>query len=439
MAKVDTDRIELVTNSDPALLRVATSFVESSAVAFGLAESETLSLTLAVEEIFVHLCRIIPLKDVIKINVTGKGYQVETEFVFSSEEFDMYAFNMVCVPDHSKAVECGDDTGLILASRMVDGFSLDFGGSKLKLKLVKEKTYPEIDQLPTPIPLPRGGIHVQEASPDQIKDVVRVASVYYPRINLPEAFRYPGKVVDMASRGYYRIATAMDEAGIVFAGIIWRWESEQLVTFRGPFVAPECPDKGVSSGLINFLLEKVARTNAIGVISMWPTSDLPVGMFEKLGSQYFFEDSRNTEVNAYFRHLSEDYGSVVVVHPCISEFVKNKYEELFLARQVEGLAYTGESKFAHSVLSAKILRNSGRAILRPVVYGMDALENLRAHVNLLTAGGLRNIFFEMDLGISDYNMFAPALLESGFTPRYLIPMAAESDVVVFQYIPGGML
>ncbi len=438
MPRVDADRLELVTNSDLGLLRVSTAFVESAAVAFGLAENETLSLTLAVEEIFVHLCAIIPQKDVVRINVIGKGYQVETEFIFSAENFDLHAFNLGCVPDHSQVDECHDETGLIIASRMVDSFSLDQGGSKLRLKLVKEKYYPEIDQLACPGPGLKGRFHIEEATAEQIKDLIRLASVNYPRINVPDPFRFPGKVIDMSSRGYYRMAVALDEAGTLAGGLVWKWESERLVTFRGPFLLPECKDKDISQRLVDFLLEKVARTNAIGVMSMWPTSDLPTGMFEKLGSHYFFENDRQTEVNAYFRHLNEDYGSVIVVHPCISEFVKRKYGELFLARNVESLVYTGESKHAHSVLSTKIFRNFNKVTLRPLIYGHDAVDNLKAHLDLLTSDGILNIFFDMDLGFPDYSMFAPALLECSFEPCYLVPMAGKSDTVVFQYIPGGM-
>ena len=438
MPKVDTDRLELVTNSDLGVLRVGTAFVESAAVAFGLAENEVLSLTLAVEEILVHLCRIIPHKDVVRINVLGKGYQVETEFIFSVENFDLHAFNMGCVPDHSQADECSDETGLIIASRMVDSFSLDHGGSKLRLKLVKEKYYPEIEQLPGSIPGLKGKLHIEEANAEQTKDLIRLASSNYPRINIPDTFRFPGKVVDMVSRSYYRIAAVLDEVGTLAGGLVWKWESERLVTFRGPFLIPECKDQGYGRRLVEFLLEKVARTNAIGVMSMWPTSDLPVEMFEKLGSHYFFEHDQQTQVNAYYRDLNEDDGEVIVVHPCISEFVKRKYGELFLARNVESLLYTGESKQAHSVLSTKIFRNFNKATLRPLIYGHDALDNLRAHVNLLINDGIPNIFFDMDLGFPDYGMFAPALQACSFEPCYLVPMAGKSDTVVFQYIPGGM-
>lgn len=437
MGKVDADRVELVLNSDLSLLRVATSFVESSSLAFGLGEDETLSLTLAVEEIFVQMCKNIPQEDTLRIIVSGKGYQVESEFIFSSHEFDLRAFNMVCMPDRPEVEECSDETGMIIASRMVDSFSLDQAGSKLKLKLVKEKFYPEIDHLQSVVTTPTGSLHIDEASAEQIKELIRLASVYYPRLNLPESFRYPGKVVDMAARGDYSTAVATDAAGVLAAGLIWRWESDQLVTFRGPFILPGVKDPDLSTGLTDFMLEHLARTKAVGVISLWPSEDLPVSLFEKLGSQFFFEDDRKIEIKAYFRHLNEDNGKVVFVNSCILEFVKDRYRSLFLARQVELLVDTGESKVANSVISAKILRISKRVVLRPVIFGLDAARNLRAHVSLLRSEGFRNIFFEMDLGFTNAAMFGPVLLQCSFEPRFLIPLAGRGDTVVFQYIPGG--
>lgn len=437
LRKLEAERVELVTCSDMSLLRVTTSFVESAGLAFGLGEDETLALTLAVEEVFVYLCKTIPHHDVIRIDVTGKGFQVEVDFVFSQHELDLRAFNIVCMPDPTQLDDSCDETGMIIASRMVDSFNLDCGGSKLKLGLVKEKYYPAIDHLPIAEVQFSGEFKIQEANPAQVKELVRLASVGYDPISLPESYRYPGKVVDMVIRGNYYAAVAIDRKGLVGGGITWRWESDRLVTFRGPFLAPNCYNRDLSTRLVNFLLQKVARTNAIGVMSSWPSADLPVELFEKLGSQTLFHDGRQTEVNAYFRHLNEDYGNVVVVHPTISEFVRDSYSDLVLARHVENLQDTGESRFACSVISTKILRTSGRVFLRPVICGLDAVTNLKAHVELLLNDGIPNIFFEMDLGNHEIGMYSPALLECSFQPRFLIPHGGAGDIVIFQYIPGG--
>ncbi len=436
MKKVCSDKVELVTFSDLALLRVTTSFVESSALAFGLGPDETIQLTLAVEEIFAHLCKTVPHKDPIWLNVAGRGYEVETEFIFSCHEFDLRVFNLACVQGHGEDLECTDETGMMIASRMVDSFSLEHSKSKLKLKLIKEKFYPEIEQYKETCPDYSGEINVREADIDEIKDLIGLASVNYPKINLPECFRYPGKVIDMAAYGYYHVVVAVDHSGMVAGGITWRWESEHLVTFRGPFVTPALKSSQIPDRLIEHLIEQTARTKAIGVICSWPTSDLPGSLFEELGSQYFMNQGQKTEVKAYFRQLNEDPGNTLVVHSCIVEFVKKKTQELFLGRQIETLIYTGESRFRHSVISAKILRSSDRAILRPVIYGDDATDNLMAHVRLLNNDGIENIFFEMDLGFSQYGMFAPSLIECSFKPRFLIPLAGKSDIVVFQYLPG---
>lgn len=437
LPKVESGKVELVVNSDLSFLRVATSYVESASLAFGLGETETLSLTLAVEEIFVQLCKIMLPTDTIRINVFGSGFEVVLEFIFSSHDLDLRSFNMVCVPDDSGDFECNDETGMIIASRMVDSFSLDSSESHLKLKLVKEKYYPEIEHLSVVTHAPSGALHIREAGVDELKELTRMASVNYTQAAVPESFKFPGKVVDMASVGYLKAAVATDNSGVLAGGLVWKSESDKLVTFRGPYVAPECRGTDIASRLVDYLLEHVARTNALGVMSTWPSSDLPTQMFENLGSQFFFEDSRQQEVNAYFRLLHEDDGNVVTVHPCMVEFLREKYLDLFLARHIETFSDSGETRAAHSVLSAFILRMSNRIILRPVIYGRDALENIKAHVNFLMADGLTNIFFQMDLGFADNGRFAPALIHNSFQPRIVVPMAGRSDMVIFQYIPGG--
>ncbi|MGD9817140.1 MAG: hypothetical protein AB7V04_00420, partial [Desulfomonilaceae bacterium] len=219
LKKACSDKVELVTFSDLALLRVTTSCVESSASAFGLGPDETIQLTLAVEEIFAHLCRTVPHKDPIWLNVIWRGYEVETEFIFSCQAFDLRVFNLACVSGQAEDLECTDETGMMIASRMVDSFSLDHSKSKLKLKLVKEKLYPEIEQTQEKVPDYTGDINVREADIEEIKDLIGLASVNYPKINLPECFRYPGKVIDMAAYGYYNVIVAVDHSGLVAGGI----------------------------------------------------------------------------------------------------------------------------------------------------------------------------------------------------------------------------
>ena len=58
MQSIRKAEVTLSLQADLIFLPVATSFVEKAAAAFGLAEPEALSLTLATEEIFVYLCSV---------------------------------------------------------------------------------------------------------------------------------------------------------------------------------------------------------------------------------------------------------------------------------------------------------------------------------------------------------------------------------------------
>ena len=49
--------VTLSVEADTVFLKLATSFVENSATAFGMDYSEALALTLAAEEIFSYLCQ----------------------------------------------------------------------------------------------------------------------------------------------------------------------------------------------------------------------------------------------------------------------------------------------------------------------------------------------------------------------------------------------
>ncbi len=70
------------------------------------------------------------------------GYFVEQEFVFQAEDFDMNAFNLTAsvALDEQTGI---DETGLLIASRMVDRFRLFQEDNGLHLVLISEKVYPE--------------------------------------------------------------------------------------------------------------------------------------------------------------------------------------------------------------------------------------------------------------------------------------------------------
>jgi hypothetical protein len=64
--------------------------------------------------------------------------------------------------------------------------------------------------------------------------------------------------------------------------------------------------------------------------------------------------------------------------------------------------------------------------------GEDAEENIERHVRLLEGEKILNIHFTIDLGQAWQSVFIPGLLARGFEPRFVLPYAGKSDLVVFQ-------
>ena len=86
--------VSLQLRAQELFLPLAVTCTEKTATAFGLAESETLALTLATEEIFNYLHRVAAPDKEVEIRYRSGGYYVEQEFAFKAEDFDMKAFNL---------------------------------------------------------------------------------------------------------------------------------------------------------------------------------------------------------------------------------------------------------------------------------------------------------------------------------------------------------
>ena len=79
---------------DPAFIPLVTAFMENSAQAQGLARKEALALTLAGEEVFTYLCRLVPAGQHLEIHSVKGGYYVRTDFIFTARELNLRAFNL---------------------------------------------------------------------------------------------------------------------------------------------------------------------------------------------------------------------------------------------------------------------------------------------------------------------------------------------------------
>jgi hypothetical protein len=242
----------------------------------------------------------------------------------------------------------------------------------------------------------------------------------------------------MAASGAYHAAIAVDKAGHIGGGLVWRWETQRLVKFFGPYLLNQPRESSMSQALVDACMSSIARSGSIGLINRCPTPELPKQYFESLGSLTFKTAAgAATEIASCYRHLEEDAGLAVWSHPSLEPFLDKEYRRLVFAREIRLVRDEGERSSPYSVLSAEFDRGSSRVTLYPIWLGEDARETVSAHIEALVKENIPNIFFEMDLGKSWQCHYAPALLDSGFEPRLVLPYAGYGDLVVFQYRAGA--
>ncbi len=418
---------------EQSLTHVVTSFVENSAICYGLGPADALDLTLSSEEIFTHLCSMGNHSEKVRITCRHGAYFVELEFQFSADDFDLSAFNLTA--SHRLSCEDQDDeTGLLIAARLVDRFSFFRKGSVSMLVMVKEKSYPHIQEKETSQPRIQGDLFIKKPDPEQVKLFVRQVLRYYDPCVTPLSFETPGKVVDMEACGKFTIAIATDINGTIGGGIVWTWENDKLVEFFGPYVLDRHEDFSIPQQLIEHMIGSIARTSAVGVITRCASPELRTEYFEPMGNFSFMGiETVSCERTCYYRHLQEDSGTSVWAHPLIKSFLEAEYERHVFAREINTITDEGEKSYPKSVIAAEIVREVGTAILKPVWWGRDHSSLIHAYVSTLLNERLFNIFFEIDLGHAWESHFTPGLLECGFEPRLVLPYAGVSDILIFQY------
>lgn len=427
--------LDLHLAATPAFLPVATTFTENAATALGLEEGEALSLTLATEEIFLYICQTAPDKGV-HISCCGGTYFVQVEFEIPVEDLNLRAFNFTiraALEEESR----WEELGLILASRSVDRFEIwEEKGRGLHLNLYKEKKYPPLPDTPPPEaqPLSRISLHVPDR--EELKYFAQMACAYYPAYLLPPFFPYPGKVADMAAEGAFKAVVAVDPQGHIGGGILWYWRGAKIMAISGPYLFNQGVDSPLAPRLLEAVLEDIVRTKAIGLLSRYPTPELPLPYFEPLGSFCFFSGQGDPlGITVYFRHLHEDTGSLAWSHSSIKPFLQESYQRMVLPREIREISDFGEKRNPYSVLSVRSDRGRNLATLYPMRPGADEANNLADHLSLLQKEGWRNLFFEMDLAKPWQVEFAPALIQNRFQPCLLLPQAGEGDVLIFQAHP----
>lgn len=426
--------VVLTLDAQEGFLALVTACVEKASLCFGLEREEALGLTVACEEIFVHLCRtVLHTGCPLEIRCAGAGYRVQLDFRFAAEALDLGAFNLTTTL--SLEDDASSDTmGLVIASRLVDRFRLTRDqGRQVCLSLIQEKAYPLLDADASPVCRSLREFSVRAPTPDEVKLIARQATSCYDGRYLSDNCLYPGKLVDMIASEDLRALAAIGPAGEVGGAVFWQWVGRRTVECLGPYVFAEGDTSAIASNLIEGCIAAIARTQAVGLLNARPTPQLPEHHFEKLGTYSLTSgNGTSTPIQAWFRLMHEDAGCALWVHAELEGFVAEQCRQLVLPREIRAIQRLGEALPAHSVIAAETDRLQQRVMLRPMWPGADCSDNIARHVHLLRQESIPNIFFLLDLGQPWQADFTPGLLHHGFKPCFLLPCAGEADLVLFQ-------
>ncbi len=275
--------VQLHLEARAPFLPVVTQFVESAASLFGLARTESLKLSLATEEIFLHLCGAVCAGEQLETACQDGLYYTRVLFRFHAPQLNLKGLNIAS--DSAKDGQCDlDEMGLMIASRSVDRLHLtEEKGHRICLAVTMEKVYPRFsEQLPRPAA--PAGVSVEEPDRERVKRFALMAGRFSPERDRPPFFAYPGKVADMVAGGEYRCLTAISQKREIVGGIIFSGRSERIVQFHGPYLFSEGEQIAAADALLTALIASIARTKALGLLSLAGLPKALEPQFEHLGS-----------------------------------------------------------------------------------------------------------------------------------------------------------
>jgi hypothetical protein len=423
--------ISLKLFADPALIPLVQNTAEQAALAFKMPRERALCLVMAAEEILAYLAQVSPGAE-IRMTVSPEGWCLRVDFSFMAAPSDLWVINLAAGRE-ARAGQTVEHLGLLLASRMVDGFAVRLKGQSVHLQLRLDYPYPVIEPQPAQSGTVQGRVKIVDApEPALIKEACAAVVNLYPLHLIDSACFMPGKVVDMVAAAATDMIVALDEQSQLAGMMSWRFPSQGSIGFSGPYIFAEGGE--VAEQLEMHLLQRVGRSPAESLFSDLATEQLVCENFEPLGQVDFIQaDGRTVPLNAWFRLLKEDTGAAVWCHPDIAKFLNQAYSDLCLMRTVRTVDSAGETLPERSVFSVQLRPELKEAVLRPMVVGNDAAQSLTHQVDALREDAYRNIFFHLDLAYGWQAALGGALMKNGFEPRLVLPRGGTGDVVVFQY------
>lgn len=433
---MDTDKARTLTlgiTAGAAYLPVVTSFVESSAIVFGMQKEEYLRLGLATEEIFLYLCNFVCPGKTLEVQCFNGFYYTRVLFLFFAVELNLSGLNIASAitPDREPDL---DAMGLLIASRSVDHLDVTVEkNNRLRLAITKEKAYPAS---PENLPLPQSAENTFTEIPDaeRLKRFAGLTSQYCNPAQRPAFFTYPGKLVDMVASGEYSAIVALNAKKEIVGGILYCYRTEKNVQFFGPYCFYEEQEKMIGETLLKACISNIARTRALGLLSL---SGLPASIrnnFETLGSLRYYEEGKApVDEFSFYRLLHEDPGFEVWSAGDLTDYLKREYNRLALAREIRITSDMGETRSGSSLFAAEVHRARHAVILRPLWPGNDFSANLERHIRFLLNDGFLNLYFELDMGIPWHAELGLLLMTHQFKPGIILPFAGKSDIVIFEY------
>ena len=405
---------------------LAQAIVGKSCPVFGLDTKGTDRLTMAVEEVFMHLTQTAGETE-IRLEIIPGGWHVTARLTFCADPSDLWAMNLTTAPLDGDEPDF-DHLGLVLASRMVDRFDLNVEGGQVHLTLRRDLPYPTVTASPEPRITPKGPLTiVSDPDQDLIKAAcIRAVGLYKPE-QLHQSFFAPGKLADMVIQGDMTMAVALTPTSEPAGAVCWQGKSG--IRFFGPYAFDQTRQS--AKPLMDHLIQRVVRTGAKGIFSGCATEDLPPGDFETLGT--YGPGVKTGETLVWYRSLGEDSGTSVWSHPTLVSFLEKSYQDLWLMRQITPTQDLGEQHPARSVLSARFRPDASEVLLVPLVGGWDMTACLKNHVSILGAEGYDRILFRTDLSTGWQAALGKAALDAGFTPKLVLPYGGKSDILVFQH------
>lgn len=218
-----------------------------------------MSLTLAAEEIFSYLAGSAVGDQDLRIQCRGSGYQVTATFTLPGNAFDLRAFNLTSRTTFSDDQPTAD-LGLLIAARSVDRLEFQQKAGEFQLVMGKDRAYPAPKDMPFPQLDAVPAVTVRTPDAAELHLLLHGLRSFQSG-QLPPEFAWPGKVMDMATAGVYHTAIAVDPAGRLGGGLLWRQRSKRLVECYGPYLFGQ--PAATADLLLDRLLGALARTPAI--------------------------------------------------------------------------------------------------------------------------------------------------------------------------------